>query len=184
MILTKNDKSTKGDWDKPIVPLCELINMRTDMYTASTCSGRISILKKDPSKKKQEQIWLYVTHDLANNAEISDLIGNYSGKELLYFKQESVIMHIVTKTLSLAKQLMHIAKESGFTKTGIISIQDTGVTVELICAYHLYCPIFDSQLLVTREYLNYLVESANSQLRISWNVIETFKLKIQDLTCV
>lgn len=181
MVLTKEDKSSKESWDKPIVPICERINSRTDMYSASTCSGRISIIKKDPSQKKQENVWVFVTHELTDSETVWSYIENYSGTEQLYFKQESVIMHIVVRTIELAKQLLQLAKESGFSKVGIISIQDTGVTIEVVCPYSISFPVFDSKVLITKEYIEYTTKLANSYLQNSWNVIENFKLKIEQL---
>ena len=41
--LLSGDKSRKGSVDAPIEGLIELINSRGDVYTTSSCSGRISV---------------------------------------------------------------------------------------------------------------------------------------------
>ncbi len=51
--LSKLDKSSKGDWDKKIVNLCEKINSLENFYTTSSCSGRI-VLIVDNIKKAQD----------------------------------------------------------------------------------------------------------------------------------
>lgn len=44
-ILSAIDKSPKGSFDRPIVPLLDLINASSDYATTSSCSGRVAVFR-------------------------------------------------------------------------------------------------------------------------------------------
>lgn len=68
------DKSRKGSVDAPIAALVHDINTRDDMYTTSSCSGRISIFgeageaERVAGKKGGE--WLLASHDTVTEEEV------------------------------------------------------------------------------------------------------------------
>ena len=47
--LAAGDRSRKGSVDAPIVELVELINAQADVYTTSSCSGRITVFGEPTS---------------------------------------------------------------------------------------------------------------------------------------
>ena len=49
-ILSKEDKSSKGDWDKRIIELCDKINSSEKYYTTSSCSGRVIVMLDQEEK--------------------------------------------------------------------------------------------------------------------------------------
>lgn len=66
------DASPKGTIDEHLLPLIRLINSHPDMFTTSSCSGRVSVfLEGDKSAQGFDKIggkgaggkWLFVTHD-------------------------------------------------------------------------------------------------------------------------
>ena len=82
-ILSKNDKSFIGKWDKKIKKLCEKINSVKEYYTTSSCSGRIVILLD--KNKKEKGLFLRVSHDLINFKEIKSIKQKLNlNKNLLY----------------------------------------------------------------------------------------------------
>ncbi len=54
-ILSKRDKSYKGNWDKHIKNLCDKINLSRNYCTTSSCSGRV-VLMIDQEKKTRKFI--------------------------------------------------------------------------------------------------------------------------------
>ena len=64
-ILSKIDKSKKGEIDKPIKKLIILINKSKNYYTTSSCSGRIVLLAKKSGEKKGSK-WLFSSHKKIN----------------------------------------------------------------------------------------------------------------------
>ena len=95
----KEDRSIKQSWDNRILKLCEKINKSENYYTTSSCSGRVLILINDEQKK--DDLFLYCSHDLLSFKEIKEEIEKIKIKtnNLVYFKQDPVILHIACRNL-------------------------------------------------------------------------------------
>ena len=169
-ILQKEDKSSKGSVDEKIKELCVTINKSPNFVTSSSCAGRILLVKSFENKNKQPKAWIWVTHNLATKEEVSAALKNYKEKEPLTFKQESAILHIYCKSLEHAEQFIEVARNSGFKRAGIITTKKH-IVIEIICLEQLAVPIFDKKILVTEEYLGYIIKEANRKLQKSWSVI-------------
>ncbi|MBU3907060.1 MAG: hypothetical protein KKA64_02295 [Nanoarchaeota archaeon] len=170
-ILSKIDKSSKGDWDKHILKLCEKINSKEDFYTTSSCSGRI-VLMKD-SEIKKHGLFLKVDHNkISFNLLIKDLkeiVGK--NKNLIMFKQESCILHVACSSLENAQKLYDKAKLAGWKKSGIISSGKRFI-VELNSTEKLEFPIADrGKELVDEKFLKMIVKEANRKLKKGWEKI-------------
>ena len=84
------DKSPKGGVDAPIAPLLEVLNSHPDLFTTSSCSGRVSVLAQPQEvqgqgaakskKKARGGGWVYVSHDPADpDAVVEQLFGLSGG---------------------------------------------------------------------------------------------------------
>ena len=69
-ILSKSDKSSKGNHDKKIIKLCEKINSLENYYTTSSCSGRV-VLMIDQDKK-EKGLFIKVYHNLITFKQLKD----------------------------------------------------------------------------------------------------------------
>jgi tRNA wybutosine-synthesizing protein 3 len=169
------DKSHVGSIDEKIQSLCTTINNCKDLFTLSSCSGRIALQKK--TDKKTKSIWEFVTHLTLSKKELQELLEkNYDYD--LDFVQEAAILHVCVKTNEIARTLMHIAKESGFNQVGIIA-NKTKIVVELICDAKIILPIIsNNKNYFSEEYLEILVERANENQKKSWKAIEKLEEKI------
>lgn len=174
--LEKLDKSHIGGIDKHIQSLCDTINKKENFFTLSSCSGRICVIGKS-SKGKEENCWVYVSHEISNSGEIITILNNYSDEKKLEFRQESAIIHICCENVSLAKKIMHLGKLAGFNQVGIIAITNK-IVVELICEAEIVVPVYDSKLLVDNNFLEYLVKNANENLEYSWRCIDKLNEEI------
>jgi len=169
-VLSRPDHSKKGSVDDRVKSLCDTINSKKEYVTLSSCSGRIALLELD---RKSDAEWIYVSHEKANPDAVQSALSAYIGNKVVEFKQESVILHIATSTLELAQELIDKgARPAGFGRMGIISIVPGHVVVELVCAAHISTPVFDKQVLVTPEYIEYLILQANIKLEKSWSCID------------
>lgn len=108
--LGKKDKSPQGEIDKDIKELLDKINSLKDYFTTSSCSGRIVLLK---GQTKKESEWLFKSHNPIEKLEI---------KEDCWFLQEPPIIHVCCRDINSAKNLLKLAQDSGFGKSGIISL--------------------------------------------------------------
>ncbi len=69
-VLSKQDKSSKGNWDEKISKLCEKINKKENCFTTSSCSGRIVLMIDQ--EKKEEGLFKFVSHDLISFGELKN----------------------------------------------------------------------------------------------------------------
>jgi tRNA wybutosine-synthesizing protein 3 len=173
-ILSKKDKSSKGNWDKRIMPLCDKLNSFENYYTTSSCSGRIIVMKDE--EKKGPGLFEFVSHDLVNFDSFFDKIIGFNGN--LKFKQDSVILHVACRELSDAKTLLNKGLKVGFKKSGIISL-GKNIIVELNLSDKLEFPLVENgELLVGKKFLKKVLKKANNNLKKGWKKIEELKLGI------
>ena|SRR3989344_2769795 len=169
--LKKGDKSLKQSWDLRINKLCEKINNSDDYYTTSSCSGRVVILKD--FLEKLSDLFIFVSHDEISFEKLKLILEKLEGDDLIYFKQDPVIIHVACRSLEDAQKLIDLAsREAGWKRCGIIG-SDKRFVVELNTTEKLEFPIFQNgKILVDDDYLKLIVLEANKKLNQCWNKIE------------
>jgi len=126
------DKSPKGGVDAPIAPLLEVLNSHPDLFTTSSCSGRVSVLAQPQEvqgqgaakskKKARGGGWVYVSHDPADpDAVVEQLFGlsgsGAAGDELV-FRFEPMIVAVECRDAAAAAALVATAISAGFRESG------------------------------------------------------------------
>ena len=166
--LGKDDKSSIGSWDKPILALCNKINSKKSLYTLSSCSGRIVLIKN--LDKKQPGMFILRSHDKITFNQLKKALENYDGKENLIFKQEAGILHICCKEVSDAEELLNKARTAGWKNSGIMSLSGR-IVLELRSTEYISLPIYEKEILVDDKFLKILVKEANRKLERAWEKI-------------
>jgi len=177
--LKKDDKSLKGNWDKKILNLCNLINKGGDYYTTSSCSGRILVLIDD--EEKRDDLFLFCSHELIDFGNLKKELNKIKDKtgKLIYFRQDPCILHIACKTLEKAQEIHDFAKDAGWKRCGIIATKKRFV-VELNATQRIEMPIINrNEVLADDKFLKTLVEESNKKLRNSWELIDRFENLLQ-----
>ena len=158
--LSKPDKSYAGGIDKAVIPLCKLINSKNNYYTTSSCAGRISLMKE--TGRKQEKVFIFVTHKKTSFNEIRKALKTVESKEKIYFKHEPCILHVACESLNDSFALVSKARGSGWKKSGIISRNNI---VEIFSTEILAAPVMKKgRMLVNEDYLKILIREANQKL--------------------
>ncbi|MCX6748397.1 MAG: hypothetical protein NT076_02230 [Candidatus Pacearchaeota archaeon] len=162
--------SNEQRWDQAIESLCEKINLKKEYYTTSSCAGRIVLIKA--LKEKAEDVFLFKTHEKISFSQLKKALASVKYKGLIYFKQETCILHVACKDLEGAVELLNKAKFAGWKRSGIIASGKRTIC-ELMSTEKLELPITnDCKLLVDEDYLKLLVKEANSRLERVWEKIE------------
>lgn len=177
-ILSKEDKSSKGNVDEKIKDLCEKINFLKDCYTTSSCSGRVVIMINQ--EKKAEGLLTKVYHDLISFEQIKkDLEELKNRKEDFKFKLEPCALHVVFRNFEDAQKFYEKAKLLGWKKAGVIAF-DKRFIVELTSSERLEFPIIQNgKILVDDEFLKIVVEDANGKLKKGWMKIEKLRENLE-----
>ena len=178
-ILSKLDKSSKGNWDKRILRLCMKINSSSNYYTTSSCSGRVVLMLDE--EKKQQGLFVEVYHDKISFENLKrDLKSASIKKGKIKFKMEPCILHVVCRNLEYAQTLFDRAKLVGWKKSGIISTE-RNVVLELNSTEKLEFPVIDQgEILVNDKFLKLVVNEANKKLEKSWEKIKKLGMMINN----
>jgi len=165
-ILKFESALSKNEVDKDIIPFLEKFNKKENYYTTSSCAGRIILLHDLGSKKFSYFVGRW--HRKVKYEEILEHIHRFCEKEesskgILWFKQEPLILHIVSKDLEGAEKILKIAITYGLKHSGIISLSKQRYVVEINGNERMSVPIVHKKLLIENlpEYLFSIVEIAN-----------------------
>ncbi|MBI2147573.1 hypothetical protein HYU19_03780 [Candidatus Woesearchaeota archaeon] len=176
MALSKQDKSKKGSLDAPIAGLVQAINASPDLYTTSSCSGRIVLLTQPMSAKKDQSGWIFASHEPVMPADVLKAIRLFRGNDAVWFRMEGFILHACCRTIGDAARLVLLARDAGIKRSGIISATDRKISVEIIDTERIDCPIAaDGRLAVSESYVQWLVEVANQKLERTREKIKKVK---------
>ncbi|KAF7008271.1 hypothetical protein CFC21_023064 [Triticum aestivum] len=184
------DKSPKGGVDVPIAPLLDALNSHADLFTTSSCSGRISVLAQpspqsqaaDPKPKKKARGggWLYISHDPADADAVVELLfggtgcGERGGGDELVFRFEPMIVAVECRDASAAATLVAAAIGAGFRESGITSLQRRAM-VAIRCSIRMEVPLgLTNELVVSPEYIRYLVRIANCKMEANKKRMDGF----------
>jgi len=167
----QRDKSKRGHVDEGIKELVDLINSFDNIFTTSSCAGRICVVKKIKGKKDLE--FLFCSHEKVKDITIIDKnLSDVKGKESVWLLFQPSIIHVCCRTHDDAAWFLTCAKSAGYKRGGIISTKGT-LMVEIIgteCIEHL---LYDAKGVYYRdECLERLIYYANNKfdsnsLRIS-----------------
>ncbi|KAF8700374.1 hypothetical protein HU200_034309 [Digitaria exilis] len=191
------DKSPKGGVDAPIAPLLEVLNSHPDLFTTSSCSGRVSVLAQPqegqgqgaakPKKKARGGGWVYVSHEPADpDAVVEQLFGGSgsaaAGDELV-FRFEPMIVAVECRDSVSAAALVAAAISAGFRESGITSLQKRAI-VAIRCSIRMEVPLGQTdQLVVSPEYIRYLVRIANCKMEANKKRMDGFLDLLQTKNC-
>lgn len=181
--LSRADKSSIGEWDEKIIPLCNKINSSQKYYTLSSCSGRI-VLMIDQDKK-DKGLFKFTTHSTLSLKKLNKVIEKItlSGKkENIKLKTEPPILHVGCSSLPEAKKLILAANISGFKKTGLISLGKK-IVLEISSGEKIELPIVrEGKLLANQEHIKIILEDSNKKLKISWEKIKRLEKNLSQIT--
>ncbi|TYZ65444.1 hypothetical protein PybrP1_011723 [[Pythium] brassicae (nom. inval.)] len=180
------DKSPKGSIDAPIVDLIRLINDHPNYVTSSSCSGRIAVFcgapafdnsaaDGDATAGKAANLitkggkWLLAEHATITAEQLLSALRSpdamSADSNMLLFKHEPFIMHVVCRDLDAAKELLQWGIACGFRESGVVLGNKKIVCAIRTTANGLEIPIAHSaaELLVSEQYLCWIVEVANDK---------------------
>ena len=77
---------------------------------------------------------------------------------------EGFILHVCCENIEAAEHFLNTTRDAGLKRSGIISLRSK-IIVEIIDTQRIDLPIInEGKLLVSEEYLQYLLEDANEKL--------------------
>ena len=175
-VLNKLDKSYAQKWDKRIKMLCDKINKNPNYFTTSSCSGRVLLMID--KERKSPGLFLWISHDRIRSDDLRRALSSFERKNLVKFKCEPPIIHIVCKNLPFAQNLLEKGQKAGWKNSGIINLRRNFV-VELHGTEKLELPMFqDRKFLVNGEFLELITKKSNEKLEKGWKLIKSLEREI------
>ncbi len=158
-----------GYLDPGIDNLLVELNSISGIETTSTCTGRITLVEgKRPWIRGEEgSRILYKTHDPVRLENIVEVLSR--GFCNVWLKVSGPILHIRVVSAECAKSILLIGRQHGFKHSGIISMGEDGIILELMSGAQFTAPIrIDCTNIVnigSEKALKQLVELANMVLQ-------------------
>ncbi|XP_055441449.1 tRNA wybutosine-synthesizing protein 3 homolog [Bubalus kerabau] len=174
--LSKADLSRKGSVDEDVLEIVQLLNGQEQFFTTSSCAGRIILLDGSVNGcevQKQNCCWLLVTHKACVKDDVIAALQKAKGDAILKF--EPLVLHVQCRQLQDAQILHSVAVDSGFRNSGI-TVGKRGKTMLAVRSTHgLEVPLsHQGKLMVTEEYINFLLKIANQKMEENKKRIERF----------
>ncbi|XP_019387180.1 PREDICTED: tRNA wybutosine-synthesizing protein 3 homolog isoform X2 [Crocodylus porosus] len=178
--LARADTSRKGRLDLPVAGLVQLLNGQDRFCTTSSCSGRVLLAQVPPAAadssgyevQKKNCVWLMVTHHMCTKEEMTAL-QKATGDAV--FKFEPFVLHVLCRELQDAQLLHSAAINSGFRNSGITVGRRGKIMMAVRSTHSLEVPLSQmGKLMVTEEYVDFLVQIANRKMEENLKRIDRF----------
>ncbi len=174
------DRSNKGSVDTGIKELVETINNFQNIFTTSSCAGRVAVIKKINAKKTDSEL-LFCSHSkLADEKPIIDSLSPEKNEGNVWILFQPSILHICCKTIDDATWLFARARKAGYKRTGIISVKEN-VMVEIIGTDFIEHLLYDLEgIYYTRDSLKALTSHLNNKFDMNLKKISAFNRSLRE----
>ncbi|XP_078263994.1 tRNA wybutosine-synthesizing protein 3 homolog isoform X3 [Rhinoraja longicauda] len=145
------DSSRKGRVDAALRALLALINGSAAYSSCSSCSGRLLLLAgtDETEGQKQNCPWLFVTHEKCQKEDV--VAGLQAAQDNAVFKFEPFILHVECRAVEDAQ---------------LLAVRSTHCLEVPLC--------HRGQVLVSEDYIEYLVQVANRKMEENQRRIDRF----------
>ncbi|RLF40859.1 MAG: hypothetical protein DRN18_04355 [Thermoplasmata archaeon] len=175
--LEKAIKEEKVDPD--IVDILQMINSRKDLFTTSSCSGRIVVIEVPYPGAKPGARFLGKWHREIRKEDLDEAIRK-SKEGYIMFMVHPPIIHVVAVNPEIAENILKIALSSGFKNSGMRAFKGK-IVVEIRSTERMDVLIGkDGKLMVGEEYLEILREMANRMLRKGKRKLQTLRKNMEE----
>ncbi|MCC6015970.1 MAG: hypothetical protein LM582_02895 [Desulfurococcaceae archaeon] len=161
-----------GYADRDIIDFIKLVFTKRNVFTTSSCSGRITIVDALYPWLRDESYIVFKKHEPVTVEEVVSIV---SSKPLhrFWLISSGPIIHFIAPGIEVACKVLSIAREAGFKHSGIISVSEEGVVIEVVSG------TWTSFLLKDGEYV--LVNDLNKVVAIANEILIEGKKRLEKL---
>jgi tRNA wybutosine-synthesizing protein 3 len=174
-------KICEDEVDVAILPIVEAINAHPLYFTTSSCAGRIVLLRLPGLGNKEEAEFLAKWHRTVKIEEVKKALSNVGDEGLTFLLAQSPIIHVRCKDMKSAVELRNMAVESGLKYSTLKSLtlnskkEPVKIVVEILSSENIHIPLArGSRVFPDDDYLEFMVENANSALERARGKLERF----------
>jgi len=151
-----------GYVDRDVRELIEFVFTKRNVFTTSSCSGRVTVVDATYPWLREETDILFKKHDSISVREILPIL-NQKALHRLWLIVSGPIIHFNALDLNTAIKLLTIARNAGFKHSGIISIGSGGIVVEIVSGIWVPFLLKDGDEIMVKN-LEHVVSLANNML--------------------
>ncbi len=162
--------------DAILIPFLNELTKIPDIFTSSSCAGRIMLLSTDELEDKEVSHFHKRYHRTITFNELkTDLLEDTKEMDI-WFKVEPFIFHFGTKDFNKAKDILKFCSEFGLKKAGIITSKDGKYIIEATSTQYMALPLkANNKLLVDDDYLKLILKRGNKKLEINYEILDRFE---------
>lgn len=173
----KAKKNGKVDID--FVPICTYLIKTKDFFTSSCCAGRISLVGLDKTENKKESAFHRKWHRTVKFDEINEGINSFEG-DILWLKQEPLILHIGTNNLENAKIILRICEKIGIKRAGIKVAKSGKFIIEILGSHNITMPVRENKkTLIDLNFLKFIVKKSNEKFNKNKQTLKDLEKEIK-----
>ena len=153
-----------GYLDRDIMDVLLKFFERRDSFTISSCSGRITIVDAPMPWVREPSSVVFKKHSPVTPEEVMQYVRQKTVWRL-WAVVTGPIIHVSTATLDEALEVLRVGREAGMKHSGILSISQKGIIVELKTGVKLSILLKDGdESLVGQEEIRKIVSVINEAL--------------------
>ncbi|MGC9181451.1 tRNA(Phe) 7-((3-amino-3-carboxypropyl)-4-demethylwyosine(37)-N(4))-methyltransferase [Thermogladius sp.] len=153
-----------GYLDKDLLPVLVLFNLDRDIYTLSSCSGRIVVSDSKYPWSREESNIVLKKHVPLDYSELDALLKKPVVRRL-WLNATGPIIHLSTRDPRTAAYVLRVARLAGYKHSGVLSVNRyKGVIVELTTGVRFSTFLAEAGNALEGDDVRKLVEKANEIL--------------------
>ena len=210
---SEEDKSRAGRVDERARDFVQAVNERENIFTTSSCSGRISVFaertEEDVKEHRKGGEWVFVSHELVEDDASSMIekireslksngarIGVGERGKTLTLRFEPFILAVETKDERTAQMFVKCARDAGYRESGVVSTMHNDensdsiasgsgrITASARCSIRMETLVAkDGEMLLSDEGLRILVEECNKKMKANWERSDRFLTLFTERFC-
>ncbi len=168
-----------GYLDEDIIDVLELFFKTDYVFTKSSCSGRITIVDAPYPWSRENSTIVFKSHSGISLKDLEDVLKR-NVIHVLWLNVQGPIIHAIAVDLSSALKVLEIARKAGFKHSGILSISERGVVIELTTGVRVNIPIKKKDKILVKEF-NEIVNVANEILLEGKKRLKRLKITMEEI---
>lgn len=154
-----------GYLDRDLLPLLILVNKDSELYTTSSCSGRITVMDSSYPWSREETGIVFKSHIPVEAKEL-EFIYNLKPLKNVWINVTGPIIHLYALNLNKALTILKASRKLGFKHSGILNVnKKRGILLELVTGIYIsQLARCGDQIIIDKHDLDTLVGMANRSL--------------------
>jgi tRNA wybutosine-synthesizing protein 3 len=170
-----------GYLDPDILPTLEAFFSWPNIFTKSSCSGRITVIDALMPWDRRNSTVMFKDHLGVTTAELEDLISKGALRRL-WLVVQGPIVHAYAKDLNSAWELLRVCRSVGFKHSGILTKNANGFLVEVRSGVRMDHALYadrseNSALEKIVEVANEVLGKGKEKLNLLTKALQAYKLE-------